>query len=293
MEKKIFSGVATAIITPFSEHGVDYGSFERLIELQIEAGVDALVFCGTTGEAPTLDIDEKKKIFAFAKSTVGKRVPVIFGTSTNDHKMTMRLSEYAAELCADALLCVTPYYNKGTDEGIIYSYREVCSLGVPVMLYNVPSRSNVDIKENMLARLSYESNICAVKECAGVNRISENKCTFGDRYAIYSGNDAELLPSLSVGADGIVSVLSNIYPGKVCALYKAFLSGDMKSALALHRELHEICSLLFAETNPAPVKYCLAAKGLCENILRLPMGRAGEELCKKLDKEMKKIEQNI
>ena len=293
MAKKIFSGVATALVTPFCEDGVDYSSFERLIEYQIESGVDALVFCGTTGEAPTLDEREKREIFSFARKTVGKRVPIILGTGTNDHKRTMRLCEYAASLEPDAMLCVSPYYNKGTEDGIVRSFFEICSCGIPVILYNVPTRTGVDIKGELLSRLFELDRICAIKECAGVGRISEHICRYDGRFSVYTGNDSELLPSLSVGADGVISVLSNLYPSMVKALYTAYRKGEVDSAAAIHKSLHEISALMFCETNPAPIKYCLSKKGLCKNLLRLPMSEAGAELCKKIDKEMKKIEQNI
>ncbi len=293
MAKKIFDGVATALITPFKGEKIDYNAFEKLIQRQIEAGIDALVFCGTTGEAPTLSEREKKNIFSFAKKTVGTGVPIICGTATNSHKATMRLSSYAAEAGADALLCVAPYYNKGTEEGREAAFREVCSLGVPVILYNIPSRAGVDIKSDTLCRLADEQNFAAVKECAGVGRISENIAVLGDRYAVYSGNDCEFLPSLSVGASGVVSVLSNLYPERVRDIYTHFTSGNNRAAQKVSCSLFSITSLLFAETNPAPVKYAMSQKGLCQNTLRLPMSEIRGELCKKIDNEMKKIEQNI
>ena len=293
MKPKLFSGVATALITPFKEGKVDYDAFEKLVERQIEAGVDALVFCGTTGEAPTLTDKEKKSIYTFACRTVGKRSKVILGTSTNSHNRSMELSGYAAESGADALLCVTPYYNKGTQKGIERSYREICSLGAPVILYNIPSRTGVDIKADMLTRLSDEPNIVGVKECAGVGRISEHRVTFGDRYQLYSGNDSELLPSLSVGADGVVSVLSNLYPRQMRMIWELFREGKNAEARRIHSILSGMFSLMFYETNPAPVKYAVSTLSLCENSLRLPLCEIEENLCRKIDKEMKKIEQNI
>ncbi len=288
-KKKIFEGVATAIVTPFKRDRIDYSSFETLIERQIDGGVDALVFCGTTGEAPTLTELEKKNILSFAKETVGGRVPVIFGSGTNSYKSTMSLSEYAAKEGADALLCVTPYYNKGTREGILRTYRDVCSLGVPVILYNIPSRSGVDVTVDMLGALSDEENLCAVKECAGTLRICDVCRYLGESYSVYSGNDGELLPSLAVGASGIISVLSNLYPEKVKQVYSLFKAGKCDES---RREFHLLCGmsrLLFEETNPAPLKYALSALSLCENSLRLPLMNIDEALCRKIDAEMKKI----
>lgn len=293
MKGKLFSGVATALLTPYKEGKVDYDTFETLINGQLDAGIEALVFTGTTGEAPTLSDAEKNDIYRFAKQTVGKRARVICGTSTNSHKKTMELSESALRAGADALLCVSPYYNRGTREGIERVYRDICSLGIPVILYNIPSRSGVDIGVEMLERLSDEDNLVGVKECAGAMRIQEEKLRLGDRYALYSGNDPELLMALSAGADGIVSVMSNLYPEQVNKVYKLFTEGRVEEARRVHFALSGLCSLLFSETNPAPLKYAASAIGLCENSLRLPLSVIRGELCRKIDKEIKKIEQNI
>ena len=293
MKRKLFSGVATALITPFSDGKIDFVSFEKLISRQLDAGIEALVFTGTTGEAPTLTDDEKKEIYRFAVDIVGSRALVICGTSTNSHKKTMEISEYAREAGADALLCVSPYYNKGTKKGIELVYRDICSLGMPVILYNIPSRSGVDIGVDMLQRLSDEKNLAGVKECAGVQRMQEEKIRFGDRYALYSGNDADLLSALSVGADGIVSVISNLYPNAVNKIYTLFEEGKTREAREVHFSLSALCSLLFKETNPAPVKYAASTLGLCKNSLRLPLSEIDGELCRKIDKEIKKMEQNI
>lgn len=293
MKPKLFSGVATALITPFKDGQVDYDTFEKLVNRQIEAGVEALVFCGTTGEAPTLTDKEKKSIYTFAAETVEKRAKVILGTSTNSHEKSMDLSRYAAQVGADALLCVSPYYNKGTQKGIERVYRDICSLGVPVILYNIPSRAGIDIKADMLTRLSDEPNLVAVKECAGIGRISEHKVTFGERYMLYCGNDSELLPSLSVGADGVVSVISNLYPRQMKMICDLFKEGKNADARRLHMTLSGMFSLMFCETNPAPVKYAMSTLSLCENSLRLPLSEIDGELCRKIDEEMKKIEQNI
>ncbi len=293
MNNKLFSGVATALITPFKEGKIDYSSMEELVERQINAGIDALVFCGTTGEAPTITESEKKSIFEFAFKSVRGRVPIICATATNSHAATMRLSKIAADAGADGLLCVSPYYNKGTAAGIEQCYREVCSIGVPVILYNIPSRTGIDIKADMLFRLCDEPNLVGIKECAGVGRISEHSVMFDNRYAVYSGNDAEFLPSLSVGADGIISVLSNLYPEHVKNIYNAFISGNNRNAIKTHMILSDICSLMFSETNPAPIKYALSTLGLCENSLRLPMSVIKGELSKKIDNEIKKVQQKV
>ena len=292
-KKKIFEGVATALITPFKNDRIDYTAFENLIERQIELGVNALLFCGTTGEAPTLSEKEKANIFTFAKKTAGDRVPLIFGSGTNSHAATMRLCARAIECGADALLCVTPYYNKGTPRGIVTAFSEVCSLGAPVILYNIPSRTGVDVDMDMLKQLSEEENLCAIKECAGVSRISSICAEFPDKYAVYSGNDGEFLPSLSVGAVGVVSVMSNLYPELISGIYKDFCANDNQNARKKHLMMQRLNPLLFSVTNPAPIKYAMSIRGLCENTLRLPLMPVEGEICKKIENEMKKIEQNI
>ncbi len=292
-KKKIFEGVATALVTPFTGDSIDFRAFEIIVERQIDGGVDALVFCGTTGEAPTLSESEKREILKFALKTVGGRVPVIFGSGTNSYKSTMELSEYAVRSGADALLCVTPYYNKGTREGILRTYRDVCSLGVPVILYNIPSRSGVDVSLDMLSSLASEQNLCAVKECVGVGRILDICSEFGDNFAVYSGNDSDMLPSLCVGASGVISVLSNLYPKRVKSVYEHFVCGKNDQARTEFFALYKMARALFEETNPAPLKYAMSTLSLCENSLRLPLMQINEKLCKKIDIEMKKIAQNI
>ena len=289
----VFSGIATALITPFRDERVDYRAFERLIERQLDAGIRALVFCGTTGESATLTDEEKIEIFTFAKDLVCDRATLIFGCSTNSHLKTMKMANAACECGADALLCVTPYYNKGTSAGIIASYRELCSLEKSVILYNVPSRTGVDVDTDLLKKLAREPNLCAVKECAGIERISRECFEFSDRLAVYSGNDTELLPSLSVGAAGCISVISNLYPRETREVYDAFVNSENKKALACDKRLFNIKRLLFEETSPAPVKYALSTLGLCEDTLRLPLGSISRKLKKKIDAEMKKISQNI
>ena len=293
MKEKAFCGVATAIITPFKDDKIDYDSFERLILRQLDAGIEAIVFTGTTGEAPTLTDEEKAEIYSFGRSVVANRAKVICGTSTNSHKKTMKLSAAAANAGADALLCVTPYYNRGTLSGIEQVYRDICSIGIPVILYNIPSRCGVDVGTDMLRRLADESNLVGVKECSGAMRIQEQKIAFGNRFSLLCGNDGELLCALGAGADGIVSVLSNLYPEKVRDIFALFSEGRINEARRLHFSISQLCSSLFMETNPAPIKYALSALGLCENSLRLPLGVIGEQLCAKIDKEIKNIEQNI
>ncbi len=293
MKGKVFQGVATALVTPFKDGTIDYCSLEVMIHRQLDANIDALVFSGTTGEAPTLSEKEKSDLFRFAVREVGGRADVICGTASNSHEKSMQMSYAAADAGADALLCVTPYYNKGTWDGVVRCYREICSIGVPVILYNIPSRTGIDVRSDILGRLYDEPMLAGVKECAGSDRILENKLKFGGRFSLYTGNDAELLASFSVGADGVISVLSNIYPEQVKSIYELCSRGQMKEARDIYSRVCDMISLLFEQTNPAPVKYALSTLGLCENSLRLPMSEINGELCRKIDKEMKKIEQSI
>ena len=292
-KKAPFLGVATALVTPFKNGRIDYGAFEKLVEMQIEGGVDALVFCATTGEAPTLCEREKKNVYSFAQKAVGGRVPVICGTSTNSHAVTMRLSYFAAELGVDAFLCVTPYYNKGTENGIKRVFSDVCSLGVPTILYNVPSRTGVDVGAGTISELADLDFLCGVKECMGISRIAELNDVAGDRIYIYSGNDSDFLPSLCVGGSGVISVAANLFPSEIKRIYSSFKAGNVEDAVMVQKSLFRIERLLFCETNPAPIKYALSTKKICENELRLPLAPINEDLCKKIEEEVKKIEQNI
>lgn len=273
MKQPIFEGAATALITPFTEHGIDFDAFGKLIDFQIDAGVPALVVCGTTGEAPTLDDDEHLEAIAFAVDRAKKRTRIIAGTGSNNTAHAVMMSKEAQKRGADALLWVTPYYNKTTQRGLIEHYRTLAaSTDLPAILYNVPSRTGVDIKPETAFELSRIDNIVAIKEASGdVARAVEIVDRCGDDLYVYSGNDDIIVPLMSIGARGVISVLSNIMPKETEALCRMCFSGDYKSAGALQVKYYELIRALFCEVNPIPVKTALRLMGLSSGILRLPL----------------------
>ncbi len=288
----IFRGVATALATPFDENGIDYLAFAKMIDFQLKNGVDALVVCGTTGESSTLSDAEKREIIDFAVRQTRKRVPVIAGTGGNDTKRACALSEDAAKIGVDAILAVTPYYNKCTQKGLLNYYNEIASAsGLPFIAYSVPSRTGVRIEPETAARLS-ENSLCAGFKDAGdsISDTARVASLCGERLPIYSGNDDRIIPVLSLGGKGVISVMSNLIPREVKKLCTLFFDGDVTSAARLQTELIPLCDVLKSEVNPIPLKAALFEKGLCKNILRSPLTCLSEEYCDKLKKVMESLE---
>lgn len=279
MKKTIFTGAATAIITPMNESGVDYESFARLIDWQIEEGIDAIVVAGTTGEASTLTDEEHKECIRFAVERVGGRVPVIAGTGSNDTVYAIELSKFAEEAGADGLLLVSPYYNKATQKGLIASFTAVAdAVSIPCILYNVPSRTGCNILPKTVKELAKHPNIVAIKEASGnISQIAELAALVGDEIDIYSGNDDQIVPILSLGGKGVISVLSNPMPKKTSEMCKMFFEGDVAGARKLQLELLPFVNALFSEVNPIPVKACMNEMGFCQNDIRLPLTEMEEE----------------
>ena len=273
LEKPIFTGAATAIITPFKDNKVDYASYARLIDMQIAGGIDAIVTCGTTGEGSTLTDEEHKAVIKFTVEYVAGRVPVIAGTGSNDTAYANDLSKYACEVGADALLLVTPYYNKATQKGLIESFTataDVCDK--PIILYNVPSRTGCNLLPETVAKLAAHPRIVAIKEASGnISQIAELAAVAGDKIDIYSGNDDQIIPVLSLGGVGVISVLSNLMPKETSEMCKMYLRGEHKAALKLQLDLLPLVNNLFTEVNPIPVKAAMSAMGYGENSLRLPL----------------------
>ncbi len=269
----IFRGVATALITPLNESGVDYETFGRLIDWQIEQGINAIVIAGTTGEGSTLTDEEHKECIRFSVERAAGRVPIIAGTGSNDTAYAIELSRYACEVGADALLVVTPYYNKATQNGLIAMYTAIADASTkPVILYNVPSRTGVSIEPATYAALAAHPNIAAIKEANGnISKIVETASLVGGKLDIYSGNDDQVVPILSMGGMGVISVLSNIMPAQTVAMCDKWFAGDIAGAAAMQCELLPIINALFSEVNPIPVKAAMAAMGWGENYLRLPL----------------------
>ncbi len=292
MEKKhIFTGTATALVTPMNESGVDYDALGKLIDWQISAGVKALVVCATTGEAPTLTDNEHCKVLEFAIERSGRRVPIIAGTGSNDTGHAIMMTQFACTIGADAVLCVTPYYNRPTQKGLIASYSAIADAATaPVILYNVPSRTGTNIEPETYEVLADHPNICAIKEASGrLPKIMETFRRVGDRLDIYSGNDDQILPLLAMGSKGVISVLSNVVPAKAVALCERFFAGDVAGAAKLQLELLPLIQALFSQTSPIPAKAALARMGMIEERLRLPLTPMEEPFRGKLYERMAEL----
>ena len=286
--RTIFKGCATALATPFRDGEVDYFSLGKMIERQIAGGVSAIVICGTTGEASTLSIYEHLKCIDFAVRIADGRIPVIAGSGNNCTKQSIHISRQAAELGADALLVVTPYYNKASENGLIAHYESIADVSsAPIILYNVPSRTGVNIPLSVYSRLSYHENIIGVKEASGnVSAIASLIAECGERLDIYSGNDDQILPILSLGGSGVISVASNIVPSEIEEICNSYFSNDTFSAKNMQLKLSELISVLFCEVNPIPLKYALSLMGICGSDVRLP-------LCEPSDASKEKIRSTL
>lgn len=272
-KKRVFTGAATALITPFTEDGINYPQFERLINWQIESGIDALVICGTSGEASTMSDDEHRDAIRFAVKTAAHRVPIIAGTGSNDLSYALDLVDCACGAGVDAVLAVTPYYNKATQNGLIKMYNAIADRStVPVILYNVPSRTGVNIEPATYEALAEHENIVGIKEANGnMSKIVETMARVHGRLDLYSGNDDQIVPLMALGGVGCISVLSNLLPGETSKLCHSFLDGDIETARNMQYKYHDLIDALFCEVNPIPVKAAMSAMGFCDNILRLPL----------------------
>ncbi len=273
MKDLVFKGAATAIVTPLTEKGIDYDKFSDLLEWQISEGIDAIVSVGTTGEGSTLTDEEHKEAIRFCVEQVRGRVPVIAGTGSNDTAYAIELSRYAAEVGSDALLLVTPYYNKATQKGMQISFEAVANeVKIPCILYNVPSRTGCNLLPETVARLAENPYIVGVKEASGnISQIAKLASLVGDEIAIYSGNDDQIVPVLSLGGQGVISVLSNLLPRETSKMCHLYLEGNTKEALKMQLDYIDLIDALFSEVNPIPVKAAMAAMGYCEDYLRLPL----------------------
>ena len=269
----IFRGAATALITPTNENGVDYASFGRLIDWQIEQGIDALVIAGTTGEGSTLTDAEYREVLRFAVERIDHRVPAIAGTGSNNTAHAIERTRYACEQGYDAVLVVTPYYNKTTQRGLIAMFTAIADASTkPLILYNVPSRTGINIEPATYAALADHPRIAAIKEAGGnISKIVETAALVGDRLDIYSGNDDQIVPILAMGGTGVISVLSNLLPAETHTLCQRFFDGDIAGSAALQCRYMPLIQALFCETNPIPIRAGMAAMGFCENYLRLPL----------------------
>ena len=272
-KKAVFTGVATALITPTNENGVDFESYGRLIDWQIEQGINGLVVVATTGEGATLSDEEHKAAISFAAERINKRVPMIACTGSNDTAYSIQLTKYACEHGADGCLVVSPYYNKSTQAGLVASFSAVADASTaPIIIYNIPGRTGVNITSETLAKLAEHPNISGLKEANGdISSVAETARLVGDNLHIYSGNDDQIVPIMSLGGEGVISVLSNLCPAETVAMVQKWFDGDVKGSLELQLKYLPLIHALFSEVNPIPVKAAMAAMGYCENYLRLPL----------------------
>ncbi len=290
MKKIIFKGCGTAIVTPFNESGINFEEFEKLIEFQISNNADSIVVCGTTGESSTMTTDEKKSLIKFTVDIVNKRIPVIAGTGGNCTKTVIEMSKYAESVGVDGVLIVTPYYNKTTQNGLISHYSMIAnSINIPIILYNVPSRTGLNITPNTCLELSKIENIVAIKEASGnISQIAQIANLCNDNLHIYSGNDDQIVPILSLGGIGVISVLSNIFPNNVHEMIESFNSGNISKSTKMQIQSLDLISALFSEVNPIPVKHACNLIGFNVGIPRLPLVEISDNAKIGLENEIKK-----
>ena len=271
--ESIFKGAATALVTPMNANGVDYPAFKKLIDWQIEEGIDALVICGTTGEGSTLTDEEHREVLRFALEVAGGRVPMIAGTGSNDTAYAIDMTKFACELGYDGMLVVTPYYNKTTQRGLVAMFTAIADASTkPIILYNVPSRTGVSIEPATYVALADHPMIAAIKEANGnISKIVETAALVGDKLDIYSGNDDQIVPIMACGGKGVISVLSNVAPKETSLMCQKMFEGDYAGAMEMQKQYLPLCQSLFCEVNPIPVKAAVAAMGFCENYVRLPL----------------------
>lgn len=289
-KKCIFKGAATALVTPFRGGEVDYIALGKLIDFQLDGGIDALVICGTTGECATLSDREYREVLAFAIEKVDGRVPMVAGAGSNNIACAVERSKFASRLGYDALLCVTPYYNKATDRGLVKSYTAIADAAEkPVILYNVPSRTGTNISLNVYRELAKHENIVGVKEASGnISAVAKLIAECGDGIDIYSGNDDQTLPLLSMGGLGVISVVSNVIPREMSEICHKWFNGHPQGARELHEKYLGLMNSMFLELNPIPVKVALSLMGYCTEEFRLPLcdpdNATREKLCEVLKK---------
>ena len=277
-QKIIFTGIATALITPFCGRGIDFDKLGRLIDWQIEEGIDALLVCGTTGECSTMSDEEHKSVIKYSVKRVNGRVPLIAGSGSNDTAYAISLTRYAADAGADASLSVTPYYNKTTQKGLVRHFTAIADQSsIPLIVYNVPSRTGTPIEPETYAELAKHEMIAAIKEAnSNIDKIVDTMSRVSGKLTLYSGNDGEIVPLMAVGAMGCISVLSNILPAQTREICKKFFEGDLRGAAALQFRYRPLIDALFSEVNPIPVKAAMAAMGFCRPDIRMPLTEMDE-----------------
>lgn len=290
MKNVIFEGCGTAIATPFTDDGINFEEFKKILENQIANGIDGIVVCGTTGESSTMTKEERKEIIKYTVDVVGGRTKVIAGTGSNNTKEAIEMSKYAESTGVDGVLVVTPYYNKTTQSGLVKHYTEIANaITIPVILYNVPSRTGVNILPETCLELSKIENIVAIKEASGnISQVAKIASLCQDNLTIYSGNDDQIIPVLSLGGKGVISVLSNVMPKYAHEMVRKYLDGQVAEACEMQLDVIDLIDSLFSEVNPIPVKYVLNLMGYNYGKPRLPLIELSDENKEKMKKVMKK-----
>lgn len=284
----LFTGSGVAIVTPFNDDGVDYSKLEELLEWHVKMGTDAVIICGTTGEASTMSLEERQKTIKFTIDVIRKRIPVIAGTGSNNTKSAVEMSKWADEAGADGLLVITPYYNKTTQRGCVEHFKAIArEVKKPIIIYNVPGRTGLNILPETLYELTNVPNICGVKEASSdIVQIAKVAQLCGDKLDIYSGNDDQVVPILSLGGKGVISVVANILPKDTHDMVQKFFEGDLKGSLNLQLKMLPLVKALFIETNPIPVKEAMNLMGMGAGNLRLPLVNMSQKNMEILKKEM-------
>ncbi len=285
----LFTGAGVAIVTPFTEDNkLNCIKLAELIDWQIEQGTDAIIACGTTGESPTLSDEEHKQVIACTIETVNKRVPVIAGSGSNDTAYAVELSKHAEGMGVDGLLCITPYYNKPTQRGLIANFTAIAdAVDIPIIMYNVPGRTGVNLLPETVATLAEHKNICAVKEASGnISQVAEIARLVPEDFYLYSGNDDMIVPLMSLGGSGVISVVANIAPKDTHEMAQAYLDGDVETARNAQLKMKPLIDALFCETNPIPVKTAMNLMGLDVGQLRLPLVDMEEKNLARLKREL-------
>ncbi|MDQ0150463.1 4-hydroxy-tetrahydrodipicolinate synthase [Eubacterium multiforme] len=286
----IFEGSGVALVTPFTNDGVNYDKLKEILEWHVKEGTDSIIICGTTGEATTMTLDEKKEVIKFTVDVINGRIPVIAGTGSNNTKAAVEMSKYAESVGVDAILVITPYYNKTNNKGLIKHFEAVNDgVNIPIIVYNVPSRTGMNVSPATLKELSKLKNIVAVKEASGnLSQVAQIKALCGDSIDIYSGNDDQIIPIMSLGGKGVISVLANVIPKEVHNMTRMYLDSKCHEASKIQIDTLELANSLFLETNPIPVKTALNLMGFEVGPLRLPLYEMDETLKNKLEDTLKK-----
>ena len=293
MKKKlIFEGGATALVTPMRDGKIDYESVSKIIDQQIDGGISAIIVGGTTGEAATLTEKEKNELYSYAREKIGGRAKLILGVGTNDTAAVISRTADAERIGCDGLLVVTPYYNKGTFKGVTEHYKKIAeSTDLPIILYNVPSRTGVNLTMSQLEELAKVKNIVAIKEASdSLDRLTELSF-FGDELYLYSGNDSQIYLTLALGGRGVISVVSNLYPREVSKMCKSYFDGRYQESYLTQKRLFGLIKVLFQETNPTPIKYAMSLSGLCSPEVRLPLFEPENSTRDAIKREIEKLAQ--